>query len=238
MIIDSAWYIGFAAFVGYFIESVFGFGGTVIFVGLAGAALDIKTVIFISVYVSSVASLTILLQAWRAVAWRHLGQIFLLAAPGMVIGTLLIDMLNSIVLLKIFAVLLVAYGLQGLLAPAFQPPRWMRGAFVAIGGVMQGLFSTGGPFVLMGYKDNFINKGQLRATMAAFFLFANLWRFAQGGMTGSAMGVSITEYLWLGIPVVVAVLAGHIIHIRIPEQHFKKGVLVILTLVGVGYLFR
>ncbi|MGE3769615.1 MAG: sulfite exporter TauE/SafE family protein [Bdellovibrionales bacterium] len=230
--------LGAAGFIAYFIESVFGFGGTVIFLGLSGLGVDVKTLIYISIYGSAVASLTIIAYAWRDIAWGHFRRIFMLALPGIVIGTLLIETIDSIWLLKLFAVFLIFYGCQGLFFATYKPPAILNNLFVAAGGLLQGLFSTGGPFVLMGYKDRFANKSELRAVMAVFFLLANAWRFVQGAVTGSDMTGVITSYWWVALPIIAGVIGGHYIHLRISEKQFRQGILILLLAVGVGYLFR
>ncbi len=226
------------AFTAYFFESVFGFGGTVIFLGLAGIFFDFKQMVQVSMVVSSTCSVAILLQTWRHFNRAHFIKIFAIALPFIIVGTALIGLLQSLWLLKIFAVLLIAYGVQGLLFPSFTPPRGVAYGFVALGGVIQGVFTTGGPFVLMGYRRFFTNKTELKATMAGFFLASNLWRMGQTLWDGTTTVPQLASSLWLAVPVAFAVVAGHFVHVRLSEKLFQRGLLAAMTAVGVLLLLK
>ncbi len=226
------------AVAGYFFESVFGFGGTVIFLGLSGLFFDFRDMVQVSMVVSATCSTAILVQTWRHFNRRHYLRVLAFCAPFVIIGTWLIGALQSIWLLKCFAVLLIAYGLQGLLAPKFTPPRAVTYFFVMLGGFIQGLFTTGGPFILMGYRRFFANKTELKATMAAFFLTANLWRMAQTIADGTATPQQLGASLWLCIPVIIGVWLGHLVHVKLSEQLFQRGLLASMTAVGLLLLFK
>lgn len=222
------------AFVGYCIESIIGFGGTVVFIGLAGLYFDFKDLLYLSMLVSCVSSVTIVAQSARHVAPVQAFRIFMVALPGLVIGTQLISIAQSGLLLKCFGILLVAYSIHGLLYPAYAPSKMFKYLFVAVGGFVQGLFTTGGPFVLMGYRREFSNKTEAKATMAVFFLVCNIYRIGQTLALGHARPADFTQWWWMAFPVVAGVIAGHIIHGRLPEKLFQRCVL--MGLMGIGIL--
>ncbi len=189
--------------------------------------------------VSMVSSVTILAQTRRHFSKAKFKSIFLTALPAVIAGTLLMNHLDSQYLLKAFALLLVAYGCHGLLQPAFRPSRGFRHGFIVLGGFIQGAFTTGGPFVLMGAKDDFDNKTQLKATMAAFFLTCNLWRLVQSWITDAAtVSGTVSAYWWLALPVILGVAAGHFVHTRISEAVFRKAVLSCLLAMGIMLMLR
>lgn len=222
------------AALSYGLESVFGFGGTVYFLGLSGMFFDFKDMLYMAMLVSCVASATILLQVWRHFDRKHFVRIMLVTTPFVILGTALIDLLKSVWLLKIFAFMLVAYGVFSLLKPNYAPPRSIKYAFVALGGLVQGIFTTGGPFIMMGYRQSFDNKTQLKATMAGFFLISNLWRMFQT-MWQRHDGLDVvTSNAWAILPVIVGVTIGHFIHSRLPEKTFQRYLL--LSITGIGFL--
>lgn len=220
------------AALSYFIESIFGFGGTVVFIGIAGLFFDFKELVYISMLVSCVSSATILAQSWRHFNMAHFRRILAVAFPFLVLGTLMISLMGSPWLLKGFAALLICYGLHGLLMPDFRPPRSVKYAFVALGGFVQGVFTTGGPFVLMGYRREFADKTQLKATMAGFFLVCNLWRILQTNLTDGRAIEAIKSYGWIVLPVIGGVLAGHLLHLRLPEKVFQRCLLAGMLMIG------
>lgn len=88
--------LGLIAFISYFLESIFGFGGTVVFLGLGGLTNDFKEVLLLAIYVALIASGTVIFQQRKEMPWGHLKRLTLPFLPGLVIGTLLIDMLASV----------------------------------------------------------------------------------------------------------------------------------------------
>ena len=229
--ITSLWLTVFAA-LAYFAESVFGFGGTLIFITGSAFFTDFKTVLYLSIYVSLVASTCIFIKDYRYISWAKLGRILLMTAPSVVIGTMLMEVFSPKWLLVVFAFLLIAYALQGLLLPKLVLPRHLRKGFIALGGLVQGLYSTGGPFVMMGSQAEFKNKSELRCVMAGFFMMTNFFRIVQGEVQGNGALATIIDYLWLAVPVVIAVQVGHYVHNLISEQAFRKGVLLLILCAG------
>jgi uncharacterized membrane protein YfcA len=226
------------AFIGYLIESIFGFGGTISFLSTSGLFFDFKLLIHLSIYMGIVFSGTIIIQNWHYIEWNHVKKLTLYCLPGYIIGTYLMDVLPSETLLKIFAIFLIAYGLQNILAPNFHPPSFLKKFFVIVGGFIQGLTTTGAPFVIMGCRDEFKDKTSLRASMALFFCIGNIYRFIQNSLTsGSALQATI-EYWWICFPLILSAIVGYAIHKKIPEQIFKKLIIILLTLIGIIFLFR
>lgn len=232
--------LGFFAGLAYFIESVFGFGGTVIFLGLSGLAFDFKLALTLAIYCSCTASFVILLQTWRHFSAAHAKRLFLMTLPGVFIGTWLMDILSGPLLLNIFAGLLVAYAAKEILRPEMQPPKSLGALFVTMGGLAQGVFSTGGPFVLMGYKNNFATRTEMKATMAAFFLVCNILRIGQISLAGTATEIyrESLHYWWIALPIAAGVMLGHGLHLKLPEALFQKGIRYGLLLIGISLFFR
>lgn len=226
------------AALSYGIESVFGFGGTVVFLGISGFVFDFKSVLHIAMVISAVSSTTILAQTWRHIDWRHYARVGLVTLPFVIAGTWVIGMVEGLWLLKSFALLLVAFGMQGLLLPRFQPHRILAWLFVCLGGFIQGVFTTGGPFILMGYRRFFAHKTELKATMAAFFLSANLWRIGQVLLDASVPPAALAQALWLAPAVMLGVWLGHHVHLRLSEQAFQRGLLLCMTVAGTLLLIK
>jgi len=226
------------AFTAYFVESIFGFGGTVIFLGATSFLHDFKDIVYIGVYLGLVSMSIILVQSYAAVNVRHVAKILLLTLPGMILGAAVFKWAASDDLLKGFSCLLILYGLQSLLLPTMKIHKYAQYAFVVLGGFVHGLFSTGGPFIIMGYRDFFANKTELRASMAAMFFVGNIIRIAQDSwMGGQAFTTSLT-YWWMGLPVILAAVLGYRVHKVISDTTFKTLMNVIMVVIGFILLLR
>ena len=230
--------IAAAVFTGYFVESVFGFGGTILSLVAVSSLVDIKDAIFIVTYASICASACVLVSGYRSFSFRHLYRIYLFALPGTIVGTFLLTMMTSGLLLKVFAIFLIAYAIYSFVNPRLQLPYIISRCILFFSGILQGIYATGGPFVLMGYGHEFRDKSTLRSVMAGFFLFGNLLRLAQLQIMGELNTDIFIQYWWLIVPIGMAVGAGFVVHLKIDDRLFKYGVLALLLVAGVFYLLK
>jgi uncharacterized membrane protein YfcA len=229
--------ISLIACLAYGIESIFGFGGTIIFLGISGLLYDFNTLIKIAMVVGLASGLAVLIQSYKHLSYYHLFNILLLTLPGALIGTYLIDYLASQLLIKAFAVMLISYGFFNLIWPKILIPKIIKNSIIILGGLIQGIFTIGGPFVLMGYKDNFENKQELRSTMAGYFFLINSLRAIFFMLIGGSYTEIVINYYPIAILVMISVWLGYLVHRKIPDIMFKNIIIIAITIIGIIILF-
>jgi len=229
--------ISLIACLAYGIESIFGFGGTIIFLGISGLLYDFNTLIKIAMVVGLASGLAVLIQSYKHLSYYHLFNILLLTLPGALIGTYLIDYLASQRLIKAFAVMLISYGFFNLIWPKILIPKIIKNSIIILGGLIQGIFTIGGPFVLMGYKDNFENKQELRSTMAGYFFLINSLRAIFFMLIGGSYTEIVINYYPIAILVMISVWLGYLVHRKIPDIMFKNIIIIAITIIGIIILF-
>ena len=215
--------IAIIASIAYAIESIFGFGGTIIFLGISGLFYDFNSLLKLAMIVALASGLAVLIQSYKHLSWKHLMQILIYTIPGAIFGTYLITFFSSDLLIKFFALILIIYGCFNLFFPNLIIPNYLK----------RGLLILGGPFVLMGYKDNFSSKQELRSTMAGYFFTINSIRAIFFMMLGESYVDIIFSYYPIAILVMVSVWLGYFIHKKIPEILFRKLIIIAITLIGV-----
>ena len=89
----------------------------------------------------------------------------------------------------------------------------------------------------MGYKDNFSSKEQLRSTMAGYFFIINSFRVILFMALGGSYKEIIFAYYPIGLMVMLSVWLAYPIHKRIPENLFKKLIIVFIIFIGFMILF-
>lgn len=225
------------ACIAYGIESIFGFGGTIIFLGLSGLFYDFNSLLKLAMIVGLSSGLAVLIQSLKFLSWEHLIRILLFTIPGATLGTMLISYLTSELLIKIFSLILIFYGGFNLFFPKLQIPKFIKRALIVLGGFIQGVYTVGGPFVLMGYKDNFSSKEQLRSTMAGYFFIINSFRVILFMALGGSYKETILAYYPIGLMVMLSVWLAYPVHKRIPENLFKKLIIVFIIFIGFLILF-
>ena len=229
--------IALIACFAYAIESIFGFGGTIIFLGISGFFFDFNSLLKLAMIVGLSSGLAVLIQSYKYVSLKHLIKILIYTIPGALIGTYFISYFASDVLIKIFALILIVYGCFNLFFPDIKFPQFLKNFFVILGGFIQGIYTIGGPFVLMGYKDYFSSKQELRSTMAGYFFIINSLRAIFFVFLGGSYLEIVKIYYPIALLVMLSVWLGYFIHKQIPEILFKKLIIIAITLIGVLILF-
>ena len=229
--------IALIACFAYAIESIFGFGGTIIFLGISGFFFDFNSLLKLAMIVGLSSGLAVLIQSYKYVSLKHLIKILIYTIPGALIGTYFISYFASDVLIKIFALILIIYGCFNLFFPDIKFPQFLKNFFVILGGFIQGIYTIGGPFVLMGYKDYFSSKQELRSTMAGYFFIINSLRAIFFMFLGGSYLEIVKIYYPIALLVMLSVWLGYFIHKQIPEILFKRLIIIAITLIGVLILF-
>ena len=229
--------IALIACFAYAIESIFGFGGTIIFLGISGFFFDFNSLLKLAMIVGLSSGLAVLIQSYKYVSLHHLIKILIYTIPGALIGTYFISYFASDILIKIFAIILIIYGCFNLFFPDIRFPQFLKNFFVILGGFIQGIYTIGGPFVLMGYKDYFSSKQELRSTMAGYFFIINSLRAIFFMFLGGSYLEIVKIYYPIALLVMLSVWLGYFIHKQIPEILFKKLIIIAITLIGVLILF-
>ena len=229
--------IALIACFAYAIESIFGFGGTIIFLGISGFFFDFNSLLKLAMIVGLSSGLAVLIQSYKYVSLKHLIKILIYTIPGALIGTYFISYFASDILIKIFAIILIIYGCFNLFFPDIKFPQFLKNFFVILGGFIQGIYTIGGPFVLMGYKDYFSSKQELRSTMAGYFFIINSLRAIFFVFLGGSYLEIVKIYYPIALLVMLSVWLGYFIHKQIPEILFKRLIIIAITLIGVLILF-
>ena len=219
---------------GFFIESIFGFAGTVVSFAILGIFLDIKTLIYLILYVSTVASLLVIVSDKKSFSRKNYILMISTALPGAMIGAFLYDILSSEYLFNLLSILLIFLGLQSFYNPKFkvQTKRFL----LFLSGIIHGIFGLGGVVAIGTMKNSFQNKSQLRVTFATFFLSLNLIRFIQYYLQGSISSNDLLNFWWIPLPLIITIHLGHKVHLHISEKLFKKGISFLLIFAGSYFL--
>ena len=221
------------ACIAYGIESIFGFGGTIIFLGLSGLFYDFNSLLKLAMIVGLSSGLAVLIQSYKYLSWAPLIRILAFTIPGALIGTLLISSMTSEWLIKFFALILIIYACFNLFFPNIFIPETLKKALVVLGGFIQGVYTIGGPFVLMGYKDHFSSKQELRSTMAGYFFIINSLRVVFYILLGGSYIEIVAEYYPIAFMVMISVWLGYLVHRKISEDLFKKLIIIAILIIGI-----
>jgi hypothetical protein len=99
---------------------------------------------------------------------------------------------------------------------------------------VHGIYATGGPLLVYSIGRSNLAKSELRSTLAMVWLILNA-ALSTTYLVGGRITGNTLESIGLMVPVlVVAIVAGEVLHSRIPDRPFRA--LVFALLLGAGTL--
>lgn len=227
----------------FFVEATIGFGATVIAVALGAMLVPIESVLTVIVPLNIVLSTYLVTRHRRAVNLRLLLRGILPAmALGLPLG-LAILRAGSDDTLKImfgaFVVVLSTLELARLVRARESAGRPLaaapRHALLLAGGVIHGIYATGGPMAVYVAGRQIDDKRTFRSTLSALWLLLNLVLLVSY-LAAGLYGPENTVLCLAGLPVLLlALVLGEWAHGRVPQRQFQMCVFILLMGAG-GFL--
>ncbi|MCC6216931.1 MAG: sulfite exporter TauE/SafE family protein [Polyangiaceae bacterium] len=219
------------------VEAALGFGGTVITVAVGSLWLPIPAVLPVLVPLGTALSAVLVARNVAHVAWRPLAlRVLPWVAAGVPVGLYALTRVDAGWLKRGFGVFVLGLALtelrrahSGAAAPLGGPAR---ATLLALGGVVHGAFSTGGPMLVYVLGRELPDKARLRASLSVLWLPLNaalLVTYATQGRFTATTGVASAALVpaWA-----IGLVAGEWAHRRVSRERFAFAVLVVLAAVG------
>jgi uncharacterized membrane protein YfcA len=228
-----------AAFIGGFASGLAGFAmGFVV----SGIWLHILTPIQTTTLIAGYGLLTQGYGVWklrRALSWQSIAPFILGGLVGVPIGTMLLTYLDPAYLRSGVGLLLVIYGIYGLAQPKLMPVPGSVAADAGIGfanGMLAGLTGLPGFIITVWCQLRGWTKDAQRAVFQPVMLAAIVANVVSLGIAGAITADTLQLYL-LGLPVMAAGLwVGFKLYGRLDDAAFRKVILVLLLIAGLGLI--
>lgn len=182
------------------------------------------------------------LRGWRArreVAWKAFMQLFPGMLAGQLLGVLVLAKLPPALMAVALGGFVVIQGLKGLLKrrEALRPPRFAFGHGL-FGGVLGGLFGSGG-FIYAAYLERTLDsRSAFRATQAALIALSTAWRIVLCLSVG-LLDLQLAATALAFVPAMaLGVYAGHHIDLRISREQLFKLLNGLLVVCGASLVLR
>lgn len=226
-------------FIANIIQGLTGFAGSLLAMppsihlqGLVTAKVAVNTYGLIS-------SLIIFISNYKNIDWKQAGKMLVLMLIGLVTGIFLSTRVPSTILMKVYAVFIIAVALKEIFYKGdldFSDVALI--IIVLFAGVFQGLFVSGGPLLIIYAAKKLKDKNQIRGTLCFVWIWLNGWLMVDQILRGQFTPHNITVTL-LGLPGVFAGVAigGYLAKI-ISREKFLKIVYILLILSGISLLIK
>ena len=232
--------LGLVALAAFATEGAIGFGGTVLAASIGAQFVSLDLLLPAFVPLNLVVSSWLLGRGVRLVQWRLLAvEVAPAVGIGFAIGLALFHVPAKTIFALAFGVFVVGLAVLQLARPADKPlARAYQLVLLGLGGVVHGLFGTGGPMIVYVVRRRLADKSAFRATLAVLWIVMNIGLFANyasGGMYVRGVG-EVGAVVALAI--VPGLFIGERLHRRLDAARFERVVWTVLLLAGTALSIR
>lgn len=227
------------------IQGASGFGFGLFSVGLLALLFSVKETVLIAVALAAITSLTVVLQLWRHINWGNV-------AP--VLGTVFLGRLIAFPLLRTYgdsrelkywlAFVLLVFALH-LLYKTFHnaevrvrislPVALLLGLFSGITG---GLFSMGGPWLVVYFLNTHDDARSYKATLQVTFVLGGLMTLGLHGFAGD-FDATILKLAFIGsLATIVGTWLGVYLTRKTKLIHIRRIACVVILFASINTLFK
>jgi len=220
-------------FCAFTIQALTGFGGPLITMPVSITLLGVETakpvIIFASFFVATCVSFTV----WRHINWREVIKMALPMLVFMALGMWIFVSADMNFLQIIYGIIVILIGAQKLFLPKLgDPPKPVLYLCLALAGVMQGMFVSGGSFLVVYAVSVLKEKEEFRATMSGLWSVVNLFLLTATVIKGDFNAVNIALAAKTLIPLILAMIVGIAWAKRLNKEMFLRIAYIMLIISG------
>ncbi len=226
--------------IAFLIEAAAGFGSMVVALTVGALFFPMPSLLGWLVPVNLVLSAYLLVRGRHHLDWKFLlSSVVPLMTGGLLLGIVLARSTDTGWMKPVFALFVVAVAAQQLMTRAALTPLSRPVASLALfaGGVIHGVFATGGPLAVFVSSRTLPDKSAFRATLAAVWVVLNVLLLPRLWLDGSLSLFTLPTSALMLLPLAVGIVAGEWVHHRLDEALFRKVVAVLLLGAGGTLLF-
>lgn len=230
---------GLVVFITHALEAVTGFGCTVLALPFVSALLGVREAVQVLTVIAWILALYLAVTKRRDIDFK---QFFLIAGCmvcGLPVGMYLFrsaDIGFLRLLLALFIVLssaLQLLKLSGAVRPGNRMPKLAAVALLFCAGIVHGMFSSGGPLVVLYAAAAMPEKGKFRATLCLLWTTLNTIIIGSYFVRGEFETSTVTTVGWMLPFLLAGIIAGEKIHNRVNARVFSFTVFSMLLATGI-----
>lgn len=226
--------LGFAFFAGQFVYGTIGFAGTIIVLIVGSFVIDPKLLLMIDLPIALIGNFILIYKLSKYIDYNILFEILVISIFGLLFGGILLYIVPSYMLLKIFAFVLLLIIFLDKMELKFSP--LVEKILLFFSGVLQSFlgFSV---LAIAVTRKKFKSQTSFLATFALYFAILNTIRLLQYNIQGLFKVSELLEYWWVIFVVLISLIFGSIFRTNLNEMVFKNFIIIFLILSGLFYLF-
>ncbi len=229
-----------AAFLAALTQSATGFGSALVAMAILPAWVGLRIASPLVALWAGTIEILLLIRYRAAIRLRAISLLTAGMVLGIPLGILILRRVPEAITVPILGGVIAAYAGYVLVSPRL--PRLERreweGGFGFAAGLLGGAYNTSGPpLVLYGHARGW-EPAEFKANLQGMFLLSDLLVILGHAVAGNLTGIVLWDY-GLGLPTLLAGLAvGFRLDRHISPTLFRRLVLILLLLLGVGLMLR
>lgn len=221
-------------------EGAIGFGGTVLAASIGAQFVPLELLLPAFVPLNMVMSSWLLARGFRSIGWRMLAvEIAPMVGVGAAVGLALFHVPAKHVFAFGFGVFVVGLAILQLARPGgrelAKPLQWL---LLGLGGVVHGLFGTGGPMIVYVVRRRLADKLAFRSTLAVLWLVLNVALLVNYASEGLYTRTTAKAAAVIALVIVPGLYIGERVHHRLDAGRFERVVWIVLLAAGLVLAIR
>ncbi len=220
-------------FIAFAVQSLAGFGGPLIAMPLGISVVGVELAKPVITFCAWLSAAVIAVRNRRHIVYRELFKMSGVMLVFMIAGLWLFENVQAAYLQVLYGIIVICIGLKKLFLPSEKPvPKWMAALAICLAGVMQGLFVSGGSFLVIYAIGAIPEKQQFRATLSGVWAVVNILLLASYALNGSFTPPVLSAAALGLIPLAAAVVCGSLLAGKMKQAVFLKGAYILLVISG------
>lgn len=221
------------------IQAITGFGGPPIAMPPSMALVGVNEAKAAVTFLTWFASIFVTIRNFKDVDWKKLWIMLGVMVPGAALGMWMFSNLSLTYLMLGYGITVVLIGLKRLLITQKGPlPKPLRISALVLSGLMQGMFTSGGPFLALYSTEAIKDKRVFRATVSSVWSILNTYMIITMFIQKMYTPKTLELIGWSVIPVVAAVFVGNRVNLKMKQSTFMKLVYLLLIISGSLLIFN
>jgi len=225
------------SFISALVTSIFGFGAGLVLTPLLSFIMPLKQALGIGAFVFLFTSGSKCFWYFKDVDWKNYRYGFLISLFGLAIGFCLLTAIDTFWLEKIYAGLLIVFGIKALRNKETEQTLLPRPFYPLMGGLFAALIHGGGAFFIRLFRSSGLDRVRTVATVAAVHFSMNIFKtlfFAGAKFIAPA-------YIFTLAPAYLAAIIGTrigrtVLKKYVDEKFFSLGIGVLLLVLSLKYI--
>lgn len=218
----------------YTIQAITGFAGNLFAMPVGTSLLGLNDTIAILNVMGVIACGGLAIFNYKHINWKEFGKIVGVMIVFLFVGIWLDTVIPLPVLLRIYGIIVIFVGVKNYFFPSKKDlPEWSLWVVLVVAGLIQGMFVSGGAFLVIYAVQKIKDKQQFRITLLAVWGVLNfiysIFAFQAGYFTQDVWYIIL-----FAIPLAfISMALGNVLQKKISPEKFLKFVYFLLVIIGI-----